>query len=99
MVCNFIPNRLAHHQVNKSLKTFWRKQKGRWKMKNFLLQLAEQKSFTEDQMKEAFQTVLHDEDVTESEIAAFLMGLKSKGETVEEIAGIVRALLDHSVGF
>jgi anthranilate phosphoribosyltransferase len=68
-------------------------------MKNFLLQLAEQKSFTEDQMKEAFQTVLHDEDVTESEIAAFLMGLKSKGETVEEIAGIVRALLDHSVGF
>src|SRR5213080_4115907 len=68
-------------------------------MKNFLLQLAEQKSFTEDQMKEAFQTVLHDEDVTESEIAAFLMGLKSKGETVEEIAGIVRALLDHSIGF
>jgi anthranilate phosphoribosyltransferase len=68
-------------------------------MKNFLLQLAEQKSFTEEQMKEIFQTVLHDDEVSESEIAAFLMGLKSKGETVEEIAGIVRALRENAVSF
>jgi anthranilate phosphoribosyltransferase len=67
-------------------------------MKNFLLQLADQKSLTEEQMKEAFQHVLEDE-VTESEIAAFLMGLKSKGETVDEIAGIVRAMKNHTYSF
>ncbi|WML44958.1 anthranilate phosphoribosyltransferase [Neobacillus sp. PS3-40] len=67
-------------------------------MKNFLLQLADQKSFTEDQMKEAVQELLHG-DISESEIAAFLMGLKSKGETVEEIAGIVRALMENTIPF
>jgi len=64
-------------------------------MKNVLLQLAEQKSLTEDQMKEAFEGVLQ-EEVTESEIAAFLMGLKAKGETVGEIAGIVKALQNNT---
>lgn len=64
-------------------------------MKKILLQLAEQQSMTEAQMKVAFQKVLKP-DVTESEIAAFLMGLKSKGETVEEIAGIVRALQENT---
>jgi anthranilate phosphoribosyltransferase len=68
-------------------------------MKNFLLQLADQKSFTEAQMREIFQAVLHDDEISESEIAAFLMGLKSKGETVEEIAGIVRALRENTVSF
>ncbi|WP_040208648.1 anthranilate phosphoribosyltransferase [Neobacillus jeddahensis] len=67
-------------------------------MKNYLLQLAEQQSFTERQMKEVVEFIL-DEEVTESEIAAFLMGLKSKGETVEEIAGIVRALKGNTLTF
>lgn len=67
-------------------------------MKDFLLQLAEQKSFSENEMKEAFKIILQD-DVSESEIAAFLMGLKSKGETVEEIAGIVKALKENTLSF
>lgn len=67
-------------------------------MKNFLLQLADQKSFTEEEMKEAIQQILQD-DISESEIAAFLMGLKLKGETVEEIAGIARALKDNTLTF
>ena len=36
-------------------------------------------------------------DISESEIAAFLMGLKVKGETPSEITGIVRALKNHAV--
>ena len=60
-------------------------------MKNYLLQLAERESFSENQMKEAVNFILG-EEVSESEIAAFLMGLKSKGETVEEITGIVKAM-------
>jgi len=67
-------------------------------MKNYLLQLAEMKSFTELEMKEAVDAILH-EEVSESEIAAFLMGLKSKGETVEEIVGIVQALKGNTVSF
>ncbi len=67
-------------------------------MKNYLLQLAEQQPFTERQMKEAFNFIL-EEEVSESEIAAFIMGLKSKGETVEEIAGIVGALKENTISF
>lgn len=67
-------------------------------MKNYLLQLAERQSFSENQMKEAIDYLLC-EEVSESEIAAFLMGLKSKGETVEEIAGIVRALKENTLSF
>lgn len=67
-------------------------------MKEYLLQLAEQRSFTETEMKEAVKAILQ-EDVSESEIAAFLMGLKAKGETVEEIAGIVRALKENTLKF
>ncbi|WP_312472656.1 anthranilate phosphoribosyltransferase [Neobacillus sp.] len=67
-------------------------------MKNYLLQLAEQKSFSENQMKEAVDFILG-EEVSESEIAAFLMGLKSKGETVDEIVGIVRAMKANSLTF
>ena len=67
-------------------------------MKNLLLLLAERQSFTEKQMKDAVDFILG-EEVSESEIAAFLMGLKSKGETVEEIAGIVKALKDNTLIF
>jgi anthranilate phosphoribosyltransferase len=67
-------------------------------MRNYLLQLAEKESFSENQMKEAIDFILC-EEVSESEIAAFLMGLKSKGETVEEIAGIVKALKENTLVF
>ncbi|WP_413309475.1 anthranilate phosphoribosyltransferase [Bacillus sp. 1P10SD] len=67
-------------------------------MKNFLLQLAERESFSENQMQEAVDFILG-EEVSESEIAAFLMGLKSKGETVEEITGIVKAMKANTLTF
>ncbi|MGG1674616.1 anthranilate phosphoribosyltransferase [Neobacillus sp. NRS-1170] len=67
-------------------------------MKNYLLQLAERESFSESQMKEAVDFILG-EEVSESEIAAFLMGLKSKGETVDEITGIVKAMKANTLNF
>jgi len=67
-------------------------------MKNFLLQLADGESFSEPQMKEAMDLLLG-EEVSESEIAAFLMGLKSKGETVDEITGIVKGLKENTLPF
>lgn len=37
--------------------------------------------------------------MTDSEIAAFLIGLKTKGETVEEIVGLVQAVREKSLTF
>jgi anthranilate phosphoribosyltransferase len=67
-------------------------------MKNFLLQLADRQSLSENEVKEAMDLILG-EEASESEIAAFIMGLKSKGETVEEISGIVRAMKENTLTF
>lgn len=40
---------------------------------------------------------LFDQSLTDSEIAAFLMALKMKGETAAEIAGIVEAMRAHAL--
>lgn len=67
-------------------------------MKVILQQLAEGRSFSESEMICAVEQ-LFTEEVTESEMAAFLMGLKQKGETVEEIVGLVKALRGKSLSF
>ncbi|OCA91527.1 anthranilate phosphoribosyltransferase [Bacillus sp. FJAT-27225] len=67
-------------------------------MKEFLLRLSEGKSLSEVQMKDAVGMMLNDE-AEESEIAAFLMGLKIKGETPDEIAGMAKAMRENAVGF
>lgn len=67
-------------------------------MRTILQRLSERESLTEIEMKEAMDHLLSNE-VTDSEIAAFMIGLKTKGETVEEIAGIVRAMREKSLTF
>jgi anthranilate phosphoribosyltransferase len=67
-------------------------------MRTFLQKLSEGKSLTEFEMKEAVSH-LFSEEVTDSEIAAFLIGLKTKGETVNEIAGLVKSLREYSLPF
>ena len=42
---------------------------------------------------------LFSEDITDSEISAFLIGLKAKGETVGEIAGLVDGIRANSLPF
>jgi anthranilate phosphoribosyltransferase len=49
-------------------------------------------------MKSAVKLLLK-EDISEGEIAGFLMGLKVKGETVEEITGIVKELKESAILF
>ena len=46
-------------------------------------------------MREAAQTLFSDE-VTDSEIAAFMLGLKSKGETAEEIASLAKVMREQA---
>ena len=61
-----------------------------------LTKLAERQSLGFDESA-AFIDAVAAGDVTDSQIAAFLTGLRTKGETVEELAGCVSALLRHAV--
>ncbi|MFE8702719.1 anthranilate phosphoribosyltransferase [Cytobacillus sp. FJAT-54145] len=67
-------------------------------MKTYLQRLSERGSLNEIEMKEAVEQ-LFSNDISDSEIAAFLIGLKTKGETVEEIAGLVQAIREKSLSF
>lgn len=65
-------------------------------MKPHLAKLSERTDLTGREMTEAVSILLTDE-VSDSEIAAFLMGLKAKGETVVEITALVEVLRQHAM--
>lgn len=67
-------------------------------MREILSRLAEKKSLTEQEIKVAIDHMFSDE-VTDSEISAFLIGLKMKGETIEEIAGLVKGIRANALPF
>lgn len=67
-------------------------------MRAYLQRLSERESLSQKEMKEVMEQILTDE-ITDSEIAAFMVGLKTKGETVEEIVGIVEALREKAMPF
>ncbi len=56
-------------------------------MNNYLRKLVEGQHLTEEEMYRAGLLLLN-ENILESEIAAFLVLLKAKGETAEEIYGL-----------
>jgi anthranilate phosphoribosyltransferase len=68
-------------------------------MKEYLQRLANRESFTEEEMQVAVERMLQNEEITDSEIAAFLVALKTKGETVDEISGLVKAIRKNTIGF
>lgn len=65
-------------------------------MKTILEQLIQGQDLSEQQVQEIFEVILKGE-VSESQVAAFLMGLAVKKETDEEITGIVKALKKEAV--
>lgn len=65
-------------------------------IKDAIAKLAERLSLTEKDAEEVMNEIM-DGAVTPAQIAAYLMGLRLKGETVEEIAGSVRAMRDRAV--
>ncbi|WP_080845820.1 anthranilate phosphoribosyltransferase [Cytobacillus gottheilii] len=67
-------------------------------MKIILQQLAEQQSLSEESVIEAMDSIF-EKEATESEIAAFLMALKIKGETAEELSGLVKAMRKRTLPF
>lgn len=67
-------------------------------MKLYLQKLMDRQSLSYDEMKTATEQMFLDE-VTDSELAAFLIALKMKGETVDEIAGLIETLLEQALPF
>lgn len=67
-------------------------------MKAILQQLADQQSLSEENVIEVMETIF-EKKATDSEIAAFLIALKIKGETAEELTGLVKALRKRSLPF
>jgi anthranilate phosphoribosyltransferase len=67
-------------------------------MKYYLEKLVEGKSLLEIEMEDAVQEMFT-QDTTDAEIASFLTGLKSKGETAEEVSGLVKAIRKHALTF
>lgn len=65
-------------------------------IKDAIAKLADRLSLTEKEAEEVMNEIM-DGAATPAQIAAYLMGLRLKGETVEEIAGSVRAMRERAV--
>ena len=65
-------------------------------MKEIFEKLATKQDLSEGEIEGVFNRILNGE-LTESQIAALLLGLKMKGETVDEIVGVVKSLKKHAV--
>lgn len=65
-------------------------------LRHALTALANRHSLSEDQTAEVFGVVMSGE-ATPAQIGGLLMGLRTKGETADELAGAVRALRDAMV--
>lgn len=66
-------------------------------MNHYLKKLSERQSLNQEEMRSASRELLSDE-ITDSEVAAFLMGLKAKGENADEVAALVEVLREHALG-
>jgi anthranilate phosphoribosyltransferase len=65
-------------------------------LKDILTKLSDRINLTEKEAEETMREIMHGH-ATDAQIAAYLMGLRMKGETIEEIAGSVRAMRDLAV--
>ncbi len=63
-------------------------------MRDYIKKISEKQDLTFQEAKDAMAQILA--SATDSQIAAFLMGLKFKGETSEEIAGMASAMLERA---
>jgi anthranilate phosphoribosyltransferase len=64
-------------------------------MKQFLQKLSDKTALSEEEMNQAAHTLMSDE-ITDSEIAAFLIALKAKGETAADIVSLVKVLRENA---
>jgi len=63
----------------------------------FNTKVADGQSLTVDEAADAF-AIMMSGDATPTEMGAFLMGLRVRGETVDEITGAARTMRDKATG-
>ncbi|MCP4395182.1 MAG: anthranilate phosphoribosyltransferase [Alphaproteobacteria bacterium] len=66
-------------------------------MKEFIKKLAEGETLSEKEAESAFEVIMSGE-ATDVQIGAFLMALRVRGETIEEITGAARIMRAKAVG-
>lgn len=66
--------------------------------KNYLLKVTAGENLTQEESKEAVN-FMFSEEASEGEIGGFLLALKTKGETYEEIAGMAEGMRENAVKF
>lgn len=66
------------------------------RLQDLLAKLPDRIDLTEQEAEEAMRDIM-DGHASEAQIAAYLMGLRMKGETLEEITGSVRAMRDLAI--
>ena len=93
----FHPESIGTKDGKELLRQFFLETKKGRKMKHYLKKLSERRSLNKEEMRSASEELMLDE-ITDSEIAAFLMGLKAKGETADEVAVLVEVLREHALG-
>ena len=93
----FHPESIGTKSGTDIIQQFFRQYRKEKNMKQYLMKLSDHQSLQEIEMKAAIEEILQ-EDATDSEIAAFLVALKAKGETVEEIAALVNVLRQNALG-
>ncbi len=64
--------------------------------KDLLTKLPDRIDLTEKEAEDAMREIMHGH-ATDAQIAAYLMGLRMKGETIDEITGSVRAMRDLAI--
>lgn len=67
-------------------------------MKGYLQKIMNRESLTEAEMLDVSRTFFTD-SITDSQLAAFITALKLKGESVDEIVGLVRAVREQTLKF
>jgi anthranilate phosphoribosyltransferase len=81
--------------MNTALQNEHRTPKMNGKLRNFLLSLSRREDLSRQQSAELLEALLA-EDATDAQIAATLVALSQKGETVAELAGMADALRAHA---
>lgn len=61
-------------------------------IKDSLVKIARHQSLSEQESFEIFFNMLNEDEIADVQIAALLMGLRVKGETVDELTGAVKAM-------
>lgn len=67
-------------------------------LQNALKMISSQQGLTQEQTYAVFTQILN-EELPQTQVAALLLGLRAKGESVEEILGCVRVLREKGIAF